>query len=98
MNRRTLFRNLAAGAALIHLPSGLKAAGAAVVAVAHGNHRKKQARFRSATCAYSFRKALGAGKMSYDDLVHMAVDLDIDGLDTREWLTAAAQVGEQCRV
>ncbi len=79
MNRRTLFRNLAAGAALIHLPSGLKAAGA--VAVAHGNHRKKQARFRSATCAYSFRKALGAGKMSYDDLVHMAVDLDIDGLD-----------------
>ena len=77
MNRRTLFRNLAAGAALIHLPSGLKAA----VAVAHGDDRKKQARFRSATCAYSFRKALGAGKMSYSDLVHMAVNLDIDGLD-----------------
>ena len=42
---------------------------------------KRQARFRSAICAYSFRDQLKDKSMSYDDLVHMCVDQDIDGLD-----------------
>ena len=79
MNRRTLFRNLAAGAALMHVPSGLEAARASLNP--HGDDAKKRARFRSAICAYSFRRELGSGKMTYDDLVHMAVEQDIDGLD-----------------
>lgn len=40
-----------------------------------------RARFRTAICAYSFRDELKAKTMTYDDLVRMAVDLDIDGLD-----------------
>lgn len=40
-----------------------------------------KARLRTAICAYSFRKALGAGKLSYEDLVDMAVENDVDGLD-----------------
>jgi sugar phosphate isomerase/epimerase len=42
---------------------------------------KRKARFRSAICAYSFRDQLKDKSMSYDDLVHMCVDQDIDGLD-----------------
>jgi L-ribulose-5-phosphate 3-epimerase len=44
----------------------------------------KKARLRTAICAYSFRNELGAKdgkKMSYNDLVDLAVDLDVDGLD-----------------
>ncbi len=38
-------------------------------------------RLRTAICAYSFRKALGAGSLRYEDLVDMAVENDVDGLD-----------------
>lgn len=38
-------------------------------------------RLRSALCAYSFRTELKSKKMAYDDLVRLAVDTDIDGLD-----------------
>jgi sugar phosphate isomerase/epimerase len=38
-------------------------------------------RLRTAICAYSFRKQLEDKSMSYDDLVRLAVDLDVDGLD-----------------
>ncbi|MGH9661733.1 MAG: sugar phosphate isomerase/epimerase family protein, partial [Bryobacteraceae bacterium] len=38
-------------------------------------------RMRSAICAYSFREALKAKTMNYDDLVRLAVELDVDGLD-----------------
>ena len=41
----------------------------------------QMARFRTAICAYSFRDELKSGKLRYDDLVHMAVEQDIDGLD-----------------
>ncbi len=41
----------------------------------------KLARFRTAICAYSFRNELKSKKMTYDDLVRLAVELDIDGLD-----------------
>lgn len=45
------------------------------------------ARIKSALCAYSFRKALEDGSMSYEDLVDVAVENDIDGLDlTVYWL------------
>ena len=39
------------------------------------------ARFRTAICAYSFRDALKAGTMKYDDLVHLAVETGLDGID-----------------
>ena len=38
-------------------------------------------RLRTSLCAYSFRNALGAGTLRYEDLVDMAVDSEIDGLD-----------------
>ncbi|SRR5581483_1843174 len=59
---------------LVSLP-GLAAAGAAAPDSA------VKGRLRSAICAYSYRDALKAGKLHYDDLVRLAVDSDIDGLD-----------------
>ena len=45
------------------------------------------ARIKSALCAYSYREQLESGKMSYEDLVDVAVEHDIDGLDlTVYWL------------
>jgi len=38
-------------------------------------------RLRTAICAYSFRQALQAKTMTYEDLVRLAVDCDVDGLD-----------------
>jgi sugar phosphate isomerase/epimerase len=38
-------------------------------------------RLRTAICAYSFRRQLESKAMTYDDLVKLAVDLDVDGLD-----------------
>ena len=65
MTRRDLFRS----APLLMLPGiGKPAAG-------------QKPRFRSAICAYSFRDQLKSGEMKYDDLVHMAVEQNIDGLD-----------------
>lgn len=41
----------------------------------------KQPRLKTAICAYSFRKALGDGSLSYLDLVDMAVENRVDGID-----------------
>lgn len=41
----------------------------------------KKSRLRTAICAYSFRNQLQAKSMKYEDLVQLAVDLDVDGLD-----------------
>jgi len=64
---------------------GLFSMGAALplanVAMAAPPSAGKKARLRTAICAYSFRTELGAKKMSYNDLVDLAVDLDVDGLD-----------------
>ncbi len=59
-------------------------------------HKPDGARLRTALCAYSFREALKAGKMTYGDLVRYAVDHKLDGLDltvywfpeplTQKWL------------
>ena len=42
----------------------------------------KSARLKTAICAYSFRVALKGGSLSYFDLVDMAVDNGVDGLDS----------------
>jgi len=42
---------------------------------------KGTVRLRTAICAYSFRDALKKKSMTYDDLVRLAVELDVDGLD-----------------
>lgn len=39
-------------------------------------------RLKTAICAYSFRKALADGSLSYLDLVDMAVENGVDGLDS----------------
>jgi L-ribulose-5-phosphate 3-epimerase len=44
-------------------------------------------RFRPAICAYSFRNQLKKGSMTYADLIRMAADLGVDGIDmTAYWL------------
>ena len=40
-----------------------------------------RSRLRPALCAYSFRTDLASKKMTYHDLVRLAVDTEIDGLD-----------------
>jgi sugar phosphate isomerase/epimerase len=46
-----------------------------------------KARLRTAICAYSFRDQLKDRSMSYSDLVRVAVDLGVDGLDmTVYWM------------
>jgi sugar phosphate isomerase/epimerase len=42
---------------------------------------QRKPRLRSALCAYSYREALRTKKMSYEDLVRVAVETGIDGLD-----------------
>ena len=39
-------------------------------------------RLKTVICAYSFRKALGDGSLSYLDLVDMAVESKVDGIDS----------------
>lgn len=71
MNRRDLFKAVPASIAVFQ--TRLSAA-------------KARARLRSSICAYSFRTALGKKSMTYADLVHLAVELDADGLDlTNYW-------------
>lgn len=69
MNRRNFFAATAAAGA------GLSLNGAPQKPI------EKKARLRTAICAYSFRNELKAKKMTYDDLVRLAVELDVDGLD-----------------
>ena len=38
-------------------------------------------RLRTSICAYSFRGALGDGSMHYEDLVDLAIENEVDGLD-----------------
>ncbi len=66
MNRRELLASMPWLAASLGAP----ASGAGV-----------KSRFRTAICAYSFRDALKNKSMTYEDLVRLASDLDVDGLD-----------------
>jgi sugar phosphate isomerase/epimerase len=60
-----------------HLLRGLPAAALGAAAAPSPG----RARLRTALCAYSFRRELKEGAMTYQDLVRLAVDCDIDGLD-----------------
>ena len=70
----------------------LTAAGAAVAAAAVREGRAQQpppakARLRTGLVAYSYRQALQAKTMTYDDLVRIAVETGTDGVDlTVYWL------------
>jgi sugar phosphate isomerase/epimerase len=73
--------------------SFLTTAGVAVMAAAVPDARAQQAptsgkaRFRTGLVAYSFRKALQAGTMTYEDLIRTAVETGTDGIDmTVYWL------------
>lgn len=68
MNRRQLLKALPAAA----LPALSTAAAA---------QSGRKSRLRTALCAYSFRQALQAKELQYSDLIPMAVDNGIDGLD-----------------
>jgi len=69
MNRRTVLQSL--GAAL----------GAPAFSSATPATPSTKPRLKSAICAYSFRDALAKKTMTYDDIVHLAVDTNVDGLD-----------------
>ena len=71
MNRRDLLKSLPM----------LAAFGSASSVLAADTLPKGSARLRTAICAYSFRDALKKKSMTYDDLVRLAVELDVDGLD-----------------
>lgn len=71
MNRRHLLQSLPVLAAFGKASSVLSA----------DTPSKRSARLRTAICAYSFREALKKKSMTYDDLVRLAVELDVDGLD-----------------
>jgi len=72
--------------------SFLTTAGAAVAAAAIPRSSQSQsppgkARLRTGLVAYSFRQALQAKTMTYEDLIHLAVDTGTDGIDmTVYWL------------
>lgn len=67
MTRRSFFPSVAL----------LPAAASAAASRPAGN----SARLKTAICAYSFRKALSAGSLTYLDLVDLAVDNGVDGID-----------------
>jgi sugar phosphate isomerase/epimerase len=65
----------------------LMAMGAAAVAARGVYGWAPAGRFRAAVCAYSFRKGLQDKSFTYEDLISMAADLGIDGIDlTTYWL------------
>lgn len=68
MTRRSLFGAISLGAAAWPLRAGLETSNG-------------KSRLRSAICAYSFRDDLQKKNMTYSDLVHRAVDWEVDGLD-----------------
>jgi len=76
--------------------SFLTTAGAAVVGATVPDARRWQAppgkaRFRTGLVAYSYRQALQAKTMTYEDLIRIAVETGTDGIDmTVYWLPATS--------
>jgi L-ribulose-5-phosphate 3-epimerase len=74
----------------------LTAAGAAVAAASTAEARQSQtpsalARFRTGLVAYSYREALQAKTMTYEDLIRVAVETGTDGIDmTVYWLPSTS--------
>jgi len=78
MNRRTWLTAAAAAAASLPARAAVETSGG-------------KSRLRSAICAYSFRNELQKKTMTYEDLVRLAVDLNVDGLDmTVYWFPSTA--------
>lgn len=76
MNRRSFLTNAGAAVAATAVPDVLTRPAPA-----------GKARFRTGLVAYSYRKALEAKTMTYEDLVRIAVETDTDGIDmTVYWL------------
>jgi len=69
MNRRRMLKSMPALAAC------------AVPVSATGAALERKARLRPAICAYSYRDALKDKRMTYEDLVRLAAELDMDGID-----------------
>ncbi len=75
MNRRDVLKQIPIAACW--LTAGSNAAAAP---------QQKKARLRTSICAYSFRGELAKKTMSYEDLVRLAAELGVDGLDlTTYW-------------
>src|SRR5437762_9788048 len=76
--------------------SFLTAAGAAVLTARIADARTRQvapgkARFRTGLVAYSYRDALQAKTMTYEDLIRIAVETGTDGIDmTAYWLPSTS--------
>ncbi len=68
MNRRDFVRSVPVLAGAIELPTARAAA-------------PGKARLRSAICCYSYRRELASKTLTYDDMVRIAVDHGVDGLD-----------------
>ena len=80
MNRRSF--STAAGSVVLS---------ASVPAVRAEQAPREKARFRTGLVAYSYRQALQAKTMTYEDLVRVAVETGIDGIDmTVYWLPATS--------
>ena len=78
MDRRHLLKTL---------PAAALTAGTQLSAASPRASGGRDARIRSALCAYSYRNALAKGEMSYEDLVDVCVENEVDGLDlTVYWL------------
>src|SRR2546421_13100115 len=84
------------GALPMNRRSFLTAAGAAVVAATVPDARARpappaKARFRTGLVAYSYRQALEAKTMTYEDLIRIAVETGTDGIDmTVYWLPSTS--------
>ena len=99
MNRRDLMKqfSLAAAAATAWLPGSVAAQAPAV-----------KPRLLAGLCAYSFRDELAKKTMTYDDLVRLASDLGIDGLEltaywfppdvTPEYLLSLRRLAYRCAI
>ena len=83
----------------MHRRQFLTAAGTAMAAAVASSSRAlsgqsaapAKARFRTGLVAYSYREALQAKTMTYEDLIRVAVDTGIDGIDmTVYWLPSTA--------
>src|SRR6476659_7199856 len=84
MNRRSF---LTATGAAIAATAGSTAAQATALVAPQQAAGAGQARFRTGLVAYSYREALEAKRMTYEDLIRIAVETGTDGIDlTVYWL------------
>ncbi len=75
MNRRNLLKTLPTLGIALHTP----------LRAAPSGETSGKARLRAALCAYSYRDALKAGTMTYNDVVRIAVETGMDGIDVTSY-------------